>query len=99
MSKNDFMDLGGDDLVRKALSSLEGRGTIRRVLRGLYDYPHNIRGGIQMNRVASLAPDGRNELFALTAERRGFGSVAVVEKDFWAGRSSVCSSTRSFPDC
>jgi hypothetical protein len=38
-SKNDFMDLGGDDLVRKALSSLESRGTIRRVLRGLYDYP------------------------------------------------------------
>jgi len=38
-SKNDFMDLGGDDLIRKALSSLESKGTIRRVLRGLYDYP------------------------------------------------------------
>lgn len=38
-SKNDFLDLGGDDLVRKALSTLEGKGTIRRVLRGLYDYP------------------------------------------------------------
>ena len=38
-SKNDFMDLGGDDLVRKGLSSLASRGTIRRVLRGLYDYP------------------------------------------------------------
>ncbi|HKL22115.1 MAG TPA: DUF6088 family protein, partial [Tichowtungia sp.] len=38
-SKNDFMDLGGDALVRKALSSLEAKGTIRRVLRGLYDYP------------------------------------------------------------
>ena len=38
-SKNDFLDLGGDDLVRKALSSLESKGTIRRVLRGLYDYP------------------------------------------------------------
>ncbi len=35
------MDLGGDDLVRKALSSLESKGTIRRVLRGLYDYPKN----------------------------------------------------------
>jgi len=33
------MDLGGDDLIRKALSSLEAKGTIRRVLRGLYDYP------------------------------------------------------------
>jgi len=38
-SKNDFMDLGGDASVRKALSSLELRGTIRRVLPGLYDYP------------------------------------------------------------
>ena len=38
-SRNDFVDLGGDDLIRKALSSLEGKGTIRRVLRGLYDYP------------------------------------------------------------
>lgn len=38
-SKNDFLDLGNDDLVRKALSSLEAKGTIRRVLRGLYDYP------------------------------------------------------------
>lgn len=38
-SKNDFVDLGGDDLVRKALSNLASKGTIRRVLRGLYDYP------------------------------------------------------------
>lgn len=38
-SKNDFMDLAGDDAIRKALSRLESRGTIRRVLRGLYDYP------------------------------------------------------------
>ena len=38
-SKNDFLDLAGDDAIRKALSRLEARGTIRRVLRGLYDYP------------------------------------------------------------
>ena len=38
-SKNDFMDLAGDDAIRKALSRLEGKGTIRRVQRGLYDYP------------------------------------------------------------
>ncbi len=38
-SKNDFLDLGGDSVVRKALSNLEAKGTIRRVLRGLYDYP------------------------------------------------------------
>jgi hypothetical protein len=36
-----------------------------------------------MNRVAALPEKQRNELFALTAERRGMGTVAVVEKDFW----------------
>lgn len=38
-SKNDFKDLAGDDAIRKVLSRLEEKGTIRRVLRGLYDYP------------------------------------------------------------
>lgn len=36
-----------------------------------------------MNRVAGLPTAERNELFTLTAERRGLGSTAVVEKDFW----------------
>ena len=36
-----------------------------------------------MNRVAALPEKERYELFALTAERRGMGTVAVVEKDFW----------------
>ena len=36
-----------------------------------------------MNRVAALSAEQRNELFSLTAERMGLGSVAVVEKDFW----------------
>ena len=36
-----------------------------------------------MNRVAALSERERNELFVLTAERRGMGSVAVIEKDFW----------------
>ena len=38
-SKNDFLDLASDAAIRKALSRLEAKGTIRRVLRGLYDYP------------------------------------------------------------
>ncbi len=38
-SKKDFVDLGGDAAIRKALSRLESKGTIRRVLRGVYDYP------------------------------------------------------------
>lgn len=36
-----------------------------------------------MNRVATLPEEERNELFTLAAERRGMGSIAVVEKDFW----------------
>jgi hypothetical protein len=36
-----------------------------------------------MNRVAALPQKERSELFALTAERLGMGTVAVVEKDFW----------------
>lgn len=38
-SKNDFLDLAGDAAIRKALSRLEEKGTIRRVFRGVYDYP------------------------------------------------------------
>ncbi len=38
-SKIDFLDLGNDADIRKALSELAAKGTIRRVLRGIYDYP------------------------------------------------------------
>jgi hypothetical protein len=38
-SKSDFLDLGSDAAIRKALSRLETKETIRRVLRGVYDYP------------------------------------------------------------
>ena len=38
-SKTDFLDLGSDADIRKALSTLAAKGTIRRVLRGVYDYP------------------------------------------------------------
>ena len=38
-SKIDFSDLGSDADIRKALSELAAKGTIRRVLRGIYDYP------------------------------------------------------------
>ena len=38
-SRVDFSDLGGDGAVRLALVRLEEGGLIRRVLRGVYDYP------------------------------------------------------------
>ncbi|MDZ4742481.1 MAG: nucleotidyl transferase AbiEii/AbiGii toxin family protein [Verrucomicrobiota bacterium] len=36
-----------------------------------------------MNRVAALPEKDRNELFTLTAEKRGMGTIGIVEKDFW----------------
>jgi len=38
-SKTDFAGLGSDGAVRLALVRLAQRGIIRRVLRGIYDYP------------------------------------------------------------
>ena len=37
--KTDFLDIGQDDPVRQALCRLAEKGTIRRVARGIYDYP------------------------------------------------------------
>lgn len=36
-----------------------------------------------MNHIAALPAEQRQELFARTAERRGMGTAAIVEKDFW----------------
>jgi len=36
---NHFLDLGSRDAVDKSLSRLTAKGTIRRLARGLYDYP------------------------------------------------------------
>ena len=38
-SPRDFLDLGGRPTVDSALHRLEKRGEIRRVIRGVYDYP------------------------------------------------------------
>src|SRR5947207_2227305 len=38
-SPTDFIDLGSRDAVDKALSRMAATGTIRRVVRGLYDVP------------------------------------------------------------
>jgi hypothetical protein len=35
----DFLDLGGRPTVDSGLHRLEKRGEIRRVIRGIYDYP------------------------------------------------------------
>jgi len=43
--KNDFSDLGSNSAIEQALSRLtkEKENKIRRVIRGIYDYPNNSR--------------------------------------------------------
>jgi hypothetical protein len=48
---NDFLDLGGRDAVDKALSRLAAKGTIRRLARGLYEYPR------EHPELGTLSPD------------------------------------------
>lgn len=38
-SSMDFAEIGSDEAIRKTLSRLEEQGKIRRVCRGIYDYP------------------------------------------------------------
>lgn len=78
-SKNDFLDLGPGATVDSALSRLRQRGTIRRIARGLYDYPrYNRLLGEQifpdMSVVAEaiarrhnwrIVPDGSTALYTL----------------------------------
>lgn len=65
-SKNDFLDIAGDAAIRKALSRLEEKGTIRRVLRGVYDYP---RISTLINE--SMGPD-LDELASALARKSGW---------------------------
>lgn len=57
---NDFSDLAGGDAIRKSLSRLEQSQQIRRVLRGVYDYPKFSK---KLNK--SLSPDIQQVAFAL----------------------------------
>jgi len=51
-SQKDFADLGGTSTIHWALAELEKAGTIRRILRGIYDYPR-----ISQLLDAALPPD------------------------------------------
>jgi len=57
---NDFSDLASGDAIRKSLSRLEKSQQIRRVLRGVYDYPKFSK---KLNK--SLSPDIQQVSFAL----------------------------------
>ena len=61
---NDFLDLGGRDAVDKALSRLAAGGTIRRLARGLYEYPR------KHPELGTLAPDVQKVAKALAGKDR-----------------------------
>jgi hypothetical protein len=58
--QNDFADLGSSEATRKSLSRLAQAGKIRRVMRGIYDYPKFSK---LLNQ--QLSPDIQQVAFAL----------------------------------
>jgi len=63
-TQNDFLDLGGRDAVDKALSRLAAKGTIRRLARGLYEYPR------QHPELGTLSPDIQKVAKTLAVKHR-----------------------------
>ena len=61
---NAFLDIGGRDAVDKALSRLATQGTIRRLARGLYDYPR------EHSELGRLSPDIQQIAKALAGKDR-----------------------------
>jgi len=61
---NDFLDLGGRDAVDKALSRLAIKGTIRRLARGLYEYPR------EHSELGTLSPEIEKVAKALAGKDR-----------------------------
>ena len=61
---NDFLDLGGRDAVDKALSRLAAKGTIRRLARGIYEYPR------EHPELGKLSPDIEKVARALAGKHR-----------------------------
>jgi hypothetical protein len=61
---NEFLDIGGRNAVDKALSRLVSRGTIRRLARGLYEYPR------EHSELGILSPDIEKVAKALAGKDR-----------------------------
>jgi len=61
---NDFLNLGGRDAVDKVLSRLAAKGTIRRLARGLYEYPR------EHPELGTLSPDIEKVARALAGKHR-----------------------------
>lgn len=61
---NDFLDIGRRDAVDKALSRLAAKGTIRRLARGLYEYPR------EHPELGMLSPDIEKVAKALAGKDR-----------------------------
>jgi hypothetical protein len=75
---NDFLDVGGRDAVDKALSRLAAGGTIRRLARGLYEYPR------EHPELGTLSPNIQKVAKALPA-KIGFvcNQPVLTQQTFW----------------
>lgn len=60
----DFLDLGSDLSIRKALSILQKEDVIRRLVQGVYDYP-------KMHPVLGAIPPDLNEVAKTIADKNG----------------------------
>jgi hypothetical protein len=78
-SPRDFLDMGGRPTVDSGLHRLEKRGEIRRVIRGIYDYPK------RADRIRELLRRPQRWIYSLAhrsagiSSRYGFGGRARAE--------------------
>lgn len=79
-TSRDFLDMGNRKVISRALSQLVKRGVIRRLDRGIYDYPR------QSNLFGTLFPDVNLIAHALAAGDRIFPSGAMAAN--WLGLST-----------
>lgn len=74
-SPKDFLDIGSRSSIDKALSVLRRKGTIRRVCRGIYDYPRSSKA-LNME-----APPDLNQVAHAIARSRGW---TIQASGLWA---------------
>ena len=93
----DFLDLGNRAAVDQALSRLHGRGVLRRVRRGLYDWPRPSRvlnRSAPTNVPATVAAIARRDGIRimpngiLAAHRLGLTNAVPAKAEYWTDGAS-----------
>ncbi|HNB54530.1 MAG TPA: DUF6088 family protein [Anaerolineales bacterium] len=73
ITPNDFLDLSSHETVRKILSRLTARGKIRRLLRGVYEYP------AESKLLKAPAPPDTDAIARAIARARGWTIIPTGE--------------------